>query len=335
MVPLSDTSQQHILNSSRYKHNELGLRIALLLCGSSISNAFGALIASGILGSLDGALGFTAWRWLFFVEGVFTIVVAVSAIWILPDFPSTPSVWLLPDEQRLAKRRMEEEVAAVGHERKPEENSSGLFEALIDWRVWWLGVALHLIACSQSFTIFFPTLSATMGYSATTSLLLCAPPWILGTATLFVVARHSDVTGDRFWHIAGPLLIGIVGFMIAISTMNTAMRYLSLFFMAQNAVAFVVFLTWVMDTFSQSQSKCAAAIALINTMSSAGLISSSYIWPSSWGPSYVNSYIICILASVVSIAMCWVFREHLSRCNRAAEVEENVLGLPEGFRYLL
>jgi MFS family permease len=318
-----------------YKHNELGLRIALLLCGSSISNAFGALIASGILGSLDGALGFTAWRWLFFVEGIFTIVVALSAIWILPDFPSTPSVWLLPDEQRLAKRRMEEEVAAVGHERKPEENSSGLFEALIDWRVWWLGVALHLIACSQSFTIFFPTLSATMGYNATTSLLLCAPPWILGTATLFVIARHSDVTGDRFWHIAGPLPIGIVGFTIAISTMNTGMRYLSLFFMAQNAVAFVVFLTWVMDTFSQSQTKCAAAIALINTMSSAGLISSSYIWPSSWGPSYVNSYIICIMASVVSIAMCWVFREHLSRCNRAAEVEENVLGLPKGFRYLL
>jgi hypothetical protein len=106
--------------------------------------------------------------------------------------------------------------------------------------------------------------------------------------------RHSDVTGDRFWHIAGPLLIGIIGFMIAISTMNTAMRYISLyrhffrsvitqvyvphrFFMAQNAVAFVVFLTWVMDTFSQSQSKCAAAVALINTMSSAGLISSSSV----------------------------------------------------------
>ncbi|KAG1877312.1 major facilitator superfamily domain-containing protein [Suillus subluteus] len=230
---------------------------------------------------------------------------------------------------------MEEEVAVVERESKPEENLSGLTQALIDWRVWWLGVALHLIACSQSFAIFFPTLSATMGYSATASLLLCAPPWILGTATSFVVARHSDITGDRFWHIVGPLLVGIAGFMIAISTMNTAMRYLSLFFMAQNTVAFVVSLAWVMDTFSQSQSKCAAAVALINTMSSAGFISSSYIWPSSWGPSYVNSYLICILASVACIAMCWVFREHLSRCNEAAEAEENVLGLPKGFRYLL
>ncbi|KAG1743065.1 MFS general substrate transporter [Suillus lakei] len=324
------------LLSRWYKWHELGLRIAILHCGNSISNAFGALIASGILGSLDGTLGFTAWRWLFFVEGTLTIVAAVSAIWILPDFPSTPSVWLLPDEQTLAKRRMEEEVVAViEHKSKPEENFSGLVEALMDWRVWWLGVALYLMETSMSFRIFFPTLSATMGYNPTISLLLCAPPWILGTATSFVVARHSDATGDRFWHIVGPLLVGIVGFMLAISTMNTAIRYLSLFIMAQCPAAFVAALTWVMNTFSQSHSKRAAAIALINTMSSAGLISSSYFWPSSWGPSYVNSCLICILASVVSIGMLWVFREHLSRCNEAAEAEEKALGLPKGFRYLL
>jgi MFS family permease len=323
------------LLSRWYKKNELGLRMALLFCGSSISGAFGSLIASGILSSLDGKLGFSAWRWLFFVEGALTIVIAVSAIWIIPDFPSTPSVWLLPDEQILAQRRMKEEVVVIEHEGKPEKNFSGLVEALLDWRVWWLGVALHLMVCSHSFSIFFPTLSATMGYNMTTSLLLCAPPWILGTATSFVVARHSDVTGDRFWHIVCPQLVGIIGYMIAISTMNTAMRYISLFFMAQSSVAYIISLTWVTNTFSQSQSKRAAAIALVNTIATTGFISSPYFWPSSWGPSYVNSYLICILASVTSIAMCWVFRQHLSRCNEAAEAEEKVLGLPQGFRYLL
>ncbi|KAG2042426.1 MFS general substrate transporter [Suillus americanus] len=319
------------LLSRWYKKGELGLRTALLCCGSPVGNFFGALIASGILGSLDGTLGFTAWRWLFFVEGALTIVIAAFAIWILPDFPSTPSIWLLPDEQTLAKRRMEEEVATI----EPEGNFSGLVEALMDWRVWWLGVALYLMTCSQSFAVFLPTLTATMGYNATTSLLLCAPPWILGTATSFVVARHSDATGDRFWHIVGPLLVGIAGFMMAISTMNTAIRYLSLFFMAQSPVAYVVSLTWAMNTFSQSQSKRAAAIALLNTMATACHITSPYFWPSSWGPSYVNSYLICILTTILCIAMCWVFRGHLSRCNETAEAEERVLGLPKGFRYLL
>ncbi|KAG1845707.1 major facilitator superfamily domain-containing protein [Suillus subalutaceus] len=275
--------------------NELGLRTALLFCGSSISNAFGALIASGILGSLDG--GSSLWK------GALTIVVAVSAIWILPDFPSTPSVWLSPDEQTLAKRRMEEEILAIGHEGKPEENFSALAEALVDWR-----------------SFFSRPYPATMGYSATTSLLLCAPPWILGTATSFVVARHSDVTGDRFWHIVCPLLLGIAGFTDgnfyneysrAISIFfsdSTSLRAPRRFFMAQSSVAYVVCLTWAMNTFSQSQSKRAAAIALVNTMAVAGFISSSYFWPSSWGPSYVNSYLICILANVLCIAMCWVFK---------------------------
>ncbi|KAG2369850.1 MFS general substrate transporter [Suillus spraguei] len=279
------------LLSRWYKRNELGLRTAFLTCGSSVSNAFSALVASGILASLDGTLGFTAWRWLFLVEGTLTIIIAVCAIWILPDFPSTPSVWLSPDEQALAKQRMEDDAAAGNEDQcKPEKGFSGLSEALMDWKVWWLGVALSFINASLSYGIFFPTLSATMGYSATISLLLCAPPWILGTATSFYVARHSDATGDRFWHITGPLLIGIIGFMIAISTMNTAVRYLSLFFMTQSTVAYVIFLTWAMNTFSQSRSKRAAAIALINSMATLGGIGVPYFWPSSWGPSYEASF---------------------------------------------
>lgn len=50
------------LLSKWYKRNELGLRTALLYCGSLISNGFGALIASGILDGMDGVAGKAAWR---------------------------------------------------------------------------------------------------------------------------------------------------------------------------------------------------------------------------------------------------------------------------------
>lgn len=40
---------------------------------------------------------------------------------------------------------------------------------------------------------------------------------------------HSDKTGERFYHIVVPFGIGLVGFIIAISTMNTAARYVSLY----------------------------------------------------------------------------------------------------------
>ncbi|KAG2152186.1 sugar transporter [Suillus cothurnatus] len=292
------------LLSRWYKRNELGLRTALLTCGSSVSNAFSALIASGILAGLDGRLGFTAWRWLFFVEGILTTIVAVCAIWILPDFPSTPSIWLSPDEQILAKRRMEEDATAGN-----EDQSKPFFPDTIRYN----GLQRN----------YQPVALCTSVDFGNRDLIFCGQ------------IRHSDVTGDRFWHITGPLLLGVFGFMIAISTMNTAVRYLSLFFMTQSPVAYVIFLTWILNTFSQSRSKRAAAIGLINSMATLGNVGAPYFWPSIWGPSYVNSYLICTLTSTVSIAMCWVFRKHLSRCNEVAEAEEHALGLPKGFRYLL
>ena len=51
------------LLSKWYKHSELGLRTTILTCGILISNAFGSLIASGILDSMEGVFGYAAWRW--------------------------------------------------------------------------------------------------------------------------------------------------------------------------------------------------------------------------------------------------------------------------------
>lgn len=57
------------LLSKWYKKDELGVRMTLLYCGNLISNAFGNLIAAGIVGGMEGKLGHRAWRWLFYIEG--------------------------------------------------------------------------------------------------------------------------------------------------------------------------------------------------------------------------------------------------------------------------
>lgn len=67
-----------------------------------------------------------------------------------------------------------------------------------------------------------------MGYSRTITLLLCAPPWAFATVIAFIVARHSDKVGERAFHIVVPFVIGIIGFIISLNTMNTAGRYIAL-----------------------------------------------------------------------------------------------------------
>ncbi|KAI0082459.1 MFS general substrate transporter [Panus rudis PR-1116 ss-1] len=324
------------LISKWYKRSELGFRTAILYCGNIISNAFGSLIASGILDGMEGKLGHAAWRWLFYIEGALTVFVAICSIFILPDFPSTTrGRWLTDAERKLAMRRMEED-AGVGDEAETEVGqAAGLVLALKDWKVWWFSLAMTSQVVSLSFNAYFPTLSATMGFNRTVTLLLCAPPFVFTAILAFVVSRHSDKTGERFYHISVSFALGIVGFIIAIATMNTAARYVSLFLMAQSYAGFVVMYAWVSNTFPRPPSKRAVSLALINAFSQLGNVAGSYVWPSAWGPTYRNSYGICIATAGCGIVMCYVMKLHLESVNRRLDREEEARGVTEkGFRYL-
>ncbi|RDB22569.1 hypothetical protein Hypma_010246 [Hypsizygus marmoreus] len=322
------------LLSKWYKRNELGLRTAILYCGNIISNAFGALMASGILSGMQGKLGHAAWRWLFYIEGALTIAVAVFAIFILPDFP-TNSKWLSPEERALAIRRMEED-AGVGDEEQTEGSTSGFWLAVTDIKVWWLALALTSEVVALSFNAYFPTLSATLGYNTTVSLLLCAPPFVFTAIAAAYVSHHSDKVGERFYHIAGSFGFGILGFIISISTMNTAARYVSLFLMAQSYAGFIVLFAWMSNTFPRPPSKRAVALALMNAFSQLGNIAGSYVWPKNWGPTYRYSYGICIATSGLAIIMCWIFKQYLISLNKKLDEEEEEKGMKvKGFRYML
>ena len=173
-----------------------------------------------------------------------TSLISGAGVYLIPDFPNTPVSWLTREEQTLAQHRMVEDLCGI--EQKGTQNL-GFVEAFTDWTVWWLAIVRLLITVGQSFGNFFPILAATMGYNPSITLLLCAPPWVLGTVTSFYVSqfvicivgrsshyslkppfRHSDATKDRFWHITGLLGVGIIGFSLGFLTMNTAVRYLSL-----------------------------------------------------------------------------------------------------------
>ncbi|RSL64126.1 hypothetical protein CEP53_004215 [Fusarium sp. AF-6] len=61
-------------------------RMALIYSGSQLGNAFGGLLAIAIL-ELDGHFELEGWRWLFLVEGVVTVGLAVVFAFILANSP--------------------------------------------------------------------------------------------------------------------------------------------------------------------------------------------------------------------------------------------------------
>lgn len=91
-----------------YKREESQKRFTVYFCSVIIASAFGGLLASAIA-NMDGIQGRSNWRWIFILEGILTILVAITAFFCVSDFPSEAK-WLSETEKRfvLSKTRPQE-----------------------------------------------------------------------------------------------------------------------------------------------------------------------------------------------------------------------------------
>ncbi|KAG2350971.1 MFS general substrate transporter [Suillus weaverae] len=328
------------LISKWYKRDEVALRITLVACGFFLSSAFGSLFAAAILNGMEDKLGQAAWRWLFYIEGGITIVVAICAIFILPDFPHN-TMWITPEERALIISRLAEDDCGKDDELEKQTTMQGLRDAVCDWKVWWFSVAAMFQIVGQSFFAYFPTLCATLGYDTTVTLLLCAPPWVFAGIVAFALTWYSDKKRRRYKYFVVSNALCALGFVISVFTMNKAARYISLFLMAPVISGYLVLLGWVNNTFAREPAKLAVAIAMTNSLGQTGSIIGSYVWPSSWGPTYRYSYAVCIATLGVSTGMFGCMYLHLRRLNEQIERDERdvkdikELREPIGFRYLV
>ncbi|KAL1297370.1 hypothetical protein AAFC00_004910 [Neodothiora populina] len=161
------------LMSSWYTRAELTRRIAWFYSGSSLANMFGGLLAAGILGNLDGAMGIAGWRWLFIIEGSITIFLAILSGFFLPDYPSTTR-WLSEEERAFAAWRLADEI-----KESDDQHSACVWQgvklAVKDYRLYYFLLLQHLSLLSQTFQYFFPSIVATLGFGKIETLLLTVP----------------------------------------------------------------------------------------------------------------------------------------------------------------
>jgi hypothetical protein len=60
------------------------------------------------------------------------------------------------------------------------------------------------------------------------TLLLTAPPYLIGVIICLLNAWHADKTGERFLHIICPPMLAMVMYVIAVVTTNFAARYVAM-----------------------------------------------------------------------------------------------------------
>ncbi|KAF9065835.1 major facilitator superfamily domain-containing protein [Rhodocollybia butyracea] len=309
------------LLSRWYTKKELAFRSAILYGGLLVSNAFGSLIAAGILSNMEGTLGIHAWRWLFFIEGAITMFIGFNTMWLLPDYPVNTR-WMSSQERRLAQARLADDAGEADQDTIGDSPLKGLLMAMKDPKVWVFSLMNTAQLLGLSFVNFFPTLTSTLGFNTTVSLLLVAPPWILAAIVCCVNAWHADRTGERFFHQSGWWWGVCIGFIISLATKNTAARYVSMFLMACGYVGFAMTLVWVSNVFPRPPAKRAAIIGIVNGIGNLGNLMGSYTWKAEWGPDYHQSMIISLVSLVLATVLSFVLRQWIIRDNKKLDEDE-------------
>lgn len=123
---------QYVIGSW-YKKEELAKRASLFHIASAIGPMVSGLLQAG-LSRLDGRGGIVGWKWLFIVDGVITIPIALLGFLIMPDLPTTtkPSILITQEHLDIAIERMESEG------RKPPEKftKQKIFNFFSTWHIY-------------------------------------------------------------------------------------------------------------------------------------------------------------------------------------------------------
>ncbi|KAJ4359377.1 hypothetical protein N0V95_002207 [Ascochyta clinopodiicola] len=321
-----------------YNRKQYALRAALFYSGSQLGNAFGGLLAIALL-KLDGKHGLEGWRWLFLVEGVVTIGLAIAFAFVLPNSPADMKSLT---EIELAWVRWNYESDQGQQDDRSETSAlQGLNLAAKDPKTWLFLATVYCLFISAGVTNFFAPVVATLGYNRTTTLALTAPPFVLCCVVMLIIGFHSNRVGERYYHIVLPLGVTLVANVIAVSTLSTAGRYIAMMLMPPSFyAAFTVLLSWITGTLNQPVAKRASAIALIISVCNTTNVWTPYLYNNA--PRYFVAFTVNLVASAAAILVATITRMYLRKQNQKLDRGESTgrsgpteAQIASGFRYQL
>ncbi|KAI0080643.1 MFS general substrate transporter [Panus rudis PR-1116 ss-1] len=127
----------HYILGSWYKPSELGKRSGIFTSSGLVGTLFSGVLQAAVYKNLNGVAGRSGWRWLFIIDGIITMPIALYGFLIFPDVPETTKAFYLNEEERLLSSDRLENTREMTHAR-PSLNL--LKRVLGRWR--WYGCSL-------------------------------------------------------------------------------------------------------------------------------------------------------------------------------------------------
>jgi len=239
---------------------------AMFMAAAPAAGLIGSPV-SGALMRMNGLLGLRGWQWLFLAEGLPALLLGLVTLRFLTDRPAD-AAWLAPEERNWLSQAIVSEQAALNAD-APRSHSP--WRALLDWKV--LALSLAYFGTSAGlYTIGFwaPLIVQGLGFPVFQVGLLVAVPNLIAVVGMVLWSRHSDRTGERYWHAAIACLIAAAGMALAARAGPSATLAIAGLSLTAFGVSAAKPPLWSLPTQFFGGTAAAASIGLINSLGTLG-----------------------------------------------------------------
>lgn len=302
-----------------YRRYEVQRRMAVFYVSASLSGAFSGLLAYAIE-KLNGRAGLTGWQWIFLIEGLIPVGLALVIWKILPDSPETAS-FLTRREREWIVNRLALDTGS-GHGQVTNQDKIRMFHiknAFKDWKIY-AGIVIFWgnTVGVYGFTATVPTVIRELGYSAANAQLLTIPIYVFAAIVTLAFAWASDHYKTRSPYIMAGFSIAACAFVAQLAIPHPKYPGLTYGFLFPVAAGlycpFICLVSWIGNNLAPS-SKRAIGMALLISIGNMGGIMGSNIYLAREAPKYRTGFSVSLAMSLLSIIMAYVLRMECKRQN--------------------
>lgn len=211
-----------------YKRYELQWRLSIFFSAGILAGAFGGLFAYA-LDHMDGLGGYAGWRWIFIIEGLLTVIVAIICKLLVVDWPETAK-FLNDAERAMLVKRLTADVGIAKMDRLDKRAAKRIWT---DWKIYCCTVMYFgVVNSSYASNFFIPTIIQELGFTAAASQIRSIPIYLAAALAAYVTAYISDRLQHRYAFTMVGVLVASIGFVILLCQQHvaTGIRYMACFF---------------------------------------------------------------------------------------------------------
>jgi ACS family tartrate transporter-like MFS transporter len=268
-----------------------------------LSSVIGAPLSGLVLAKMDGIAQMSAWRWLFIVEAIPSILLGVAVFFCLADRPKS-ATWLTSRERLWLQAHLDDDGVAV-------DSGKSHWRALRDPRVILLGFAYFgVVASLYGLSFWLPQIIDAFGYGVLISGLLTAIPYACGALAMVLWGRRSDRRRERVRHTAAAAIIASLGLVASALSPSPVASMLALSAAAMGTLASMpVF--WSLSTAHLTPADAAVGVAVINSIGNLAGFVGPYLmgWVKASTGDFSYALLALALGPLLTAAVIWGGRD--------------------------